>query len=60
MAPVRADVPWGTIGGKGGDLPDGRGARPEGVGGIGPKVRTFRRLSLEGTFLMEFIVNYYE
>ena len=21
MAPVRADVPWGTIGGKGGDLP---------------------------------------
>jgi hypothetical protein len=25
------------------------GARPVGVGGIGPKVRTFRRLSLEGT-----------
>ena len=27
----------------------GRGARREAVGGIGPKVRTFRRLSLEGT-----------
>jgi len=32
------------------------GARREAVGGIGPKVRTFRRLSLEGTFEFNEII----